>query len=282
MKVDWSPRRGLLSGARVFLSASVPDANRDARFLDGPVEKALMLRVIDRRVDDAVQSLTAHVLNGGGRIVHGGHPKVTLPLASQASNWNVAPGEDPPILIYQSKFFKNQPVPPGREEMREARTAQIRWVDADLREVARRCEIPDDTVEGWLPMQAAENTPPARREALLAMRIAMLVESQPKAAVCIGGMEGIEAEARLYWELSKMKRIPPARCVYVIGSTFGASAQLEGEGIVILDRPAFGSFGVGGAIGPSEQTARRDIEARKSYDDMMEALVAQIARSRSE
>jgi hypothetical protein len=276
MKFEWSPKREPLGGAFVFLSASVPDPKRHARFLDGPVEKALMLRVIDRRVDDAVESFSAHVLNGGGRIVHGGHPKITLPLASQASNWKVAPGEEPPILIYQSMFFKDQPVPPGREEMREAWTAQIRWVPADLSEVARRCEIPQDLVKRWLPMQAADDAPAALREALLALRIAMLVESQPQTAVCIGGMEGIEAEARLYWELSKMKRIPPARCVYVIGSTFGASARLEGEGINVFDRTRAESFGA--AISPSEETARRDIEARKSYDNIMEALVAQIAQ----
>jgi len=281
MKFEWSPKRGPLRGAFVFLSASVPDPKRDARFLDGPVEKALMLRVIDRRVDDAVQSLTAHVLNAGGRVVHGGHPKITLPLAAQASNWKVASGEEAPILIYQSQFFKHLPAPPGREQMREAGTAEIHWVSADLHEVAQRFKIPNDIIKGWLPTQAAANAPPSLSEALLAMRIAMLLDSQPVAAVCVGGMEGIEAEARLYWELSKMERIPRAKGVYVVGSTFGAAARLEGEGIVVFDRPAFESFGARGAIGPSEETARRDIESRKSYDEAMGSLVAQIAQVRS-
>lgn len=282
MKFEWSPQRGSLRGQYVFLSASVPDPKRDARFLDGPVEKALMLRVIDRRVDDAVQSLTAHVLSAGGRIVHGGHPKVTLPLAAQASNWKVASGEDPPILIYQSKFFEHLPPPPGREQMRQAGTAEIRWVSADLHEVAQRSKIPNDIINGWLPTQAAGNAPAGLNEALLAMRIAMLLDSRPVAAVCVGGMEGIEAEARLYWELSKMERIPPAKGVYVAGSTFGAAARLEGEGIVVFDRPAFEPSGAHGAIGPSEETARRDIGSRKSYDEAMGSLVAQIARAQSE
>lgn len=282
MKFKWSPNRGPLRGARVFLSASVPDPKRDARFLDGPLERALMLRVIDRRVDDAVQSLTAHVLSAGGRIVHGGHPKITLPLAAQATNWEVASDEAPPILIYQSRFFGDLPAPPGREQMRNAGTAEIRWVSGDLPEIAQRFGIPDLMIKGWLPMQAAAFAPPALSEALLAMRVTMLLESRPVAAVCIGGMEGIEAEARLYWELSKMERIPPAKGVYVAGSTFGAAAQLEGEGILVFDRTAFESFDTSGAIGPSEETARHDIESRMSYDEAMGSFVAQIAQMRSE
>jgi hypothetical protein len=278
MKFEWSPQRGSLRGHYVFLSASVPDPKRDARFLDGPVEKALMLRVIDRRVDDAVQSLTAHVLSAGGRIVHGGHPKITLPLAAQASNWKVAPDEDPPILIYQSQFFEHLPPPPGREQMRQAGTAEIRWVSADLYEVAERSQIPSDTINRWLPTQAPGNAPTGLSEALLAMRIALLLETQPVAAVCVGGMEGIEAEARLYWELSKTRRVPPAKGVYVIGSTFGAAARLEGEGIIVFDRPPFDFIGARGAFRPSEETARRDIESRKSYDEAMGSLVAQIAQ----
>jgi hypothetical protein len=94
-------------------------------------------------------------------------------------------------------------------------------------------------------------------------------------------MEGIEAEARLYWELSKTGSIPPAKGVYVVGSTFGAAARLEGEGIVIFDRTASEASGVSLAIGPSEETARRDIESRKSYDEVMKSLVAQITPARS-
>jgi hypothetical protein len=277
MKFEWSPQRGPLAGGYVFLSASVPDPARDARYLDGPVEKALMLRVIDRRVDDAVQSLAAHVLNDGGRIVHGGHPRITLSLADQASNWKAIPGAPAPILIYQSRYFEQHPGPPGRDEMREAGTAEIRWIPARLSEVVRRFEIPETMIARWLPAQAGASAPAALREALLGMRIAMLIESQPRTAVCIGGMEGIEAEARLYLELSKMGRIPPAESVFVIGSTFGASARLEGKGILVFDRPDFESLGAEAAVGPSEDTARRDIESRKSYDETMGSLVAQIA-----
>jgi hypothetical protein len=282
MKFKWSPQRGPLRGAFVFLSASVPDPKRHARFLDGPLERALMLRVIDRRVDDAVQSLTAHVLDAGGRIVHGGHPKITLPLAAQASNWDVASGEKPPILIFQAKFFEHLPAPPGREQMHSAGTAEIRWVSPHLHEVAQRFQIPHSVIEGWLPSQAAGDAPRALSEALLALRITMLLDSHPVAAVCIGGMEGIEAEAHLYWELSKMQRIPPAQNVYVAGSTFGAAARLKGEGILVFDRPVLESFDASRAIGPSEETARRDIESRVSYDEVMGSLVAQIAQMRSE
>lgn len=195
-----------------------------------------MLRVIDRRVDDAVQSLLSQTLSAGGRIVHGGHPKITMPLAHQANQWKVPEGIEPPIRIYQSEFFRDYKAPLGRDEMVRSGTGVVRWVRADLNEIVTRRAIPFDLVERHLPQQAPPDAKPGQREALLAMRIEMLIDSQPTSAICIGGMEGIEAEARLYLELAKLGRIPSADHVQVIGSTYGASAQLEGEGIRLADQ----------------------------------------------
>jgi hypothetical protein len=236
MKFTWSPAVGPLKGAFVFLSASVPDPRRHRRFLAGPLEDALMLRVIDRRVDDAVQSLLSQTLSAGGRIVHGGHPKITMPIAHQANQWKVSEGIDPPIRIYQSEFFRHYEAPLGRDEMARTGTGVVRWVPADLDQILTRREIPFDLVERHLPQQAPPDAKLGQREALLAMRIEMIIDSQPRSAICIGGMEGIEAEARLYLELAKLGRIPSAAQVQVIGSTYGASAQLEGEGIRLADQ----------------------------------------------
>ena len=63
----WTPKPPL-NGAPVFLSASVPHPERDKRFLAGPLDDWLMLRVIDQRIYDAVQSLVAQVLMAGGRV----------------------------------------------------------------------------------------------------------------------------------------------------------------------------------------------------------------------
>src|SRR5262245_8489308 len=114
MRVEWTSDRGGLAGAFVLLSASVPDPKRSARFLAGPVEEGLMLRVIDQRVDNAVRELMAHVLGDGGRIVHGGHPKIFQPLLHQAGQWKLREGEEPPLHIYQSDLFRNRAAPPGR------------------------------------------------------------------------------------------------------------------------------------------------------------------------
>ena len=65
MTTPWTPRPPL-QGAALFLSASVPHPKRDARFLQGPLEDWLMLRVIDQRVFDAVQCLVAQLLERRG------------------------------------------------------------------------------------------------------------------------------------------------------------------------------------------------------------------------
>jgi hypothetical protein len=316
MKFDWSPHSPL-EGSSVFLSGSVPSPERDSRFLDGPLEGTLMLRVIDRRVFDAVQSLVAQVLKAGGRIVHGGQPRITSAIANQANNWNVSKEQDPPIIIYQSEFFRNQSAPPGREEMQRAGFASVRWTPMEVRAVADRFAIDSKLILKWLPEQAAPTADGALREALLAMRLQMLLESQPSAAVSIGGMEGIQAEASLYLHLAELKLIPWADRVNVIGSTYGAASKLESAGINIADYDKIhwttpvrtaprSDITIGSAethrmspllesrfmkqysaskrrvTGPSMETAKVDIQTRVSYDRVMGALVEDIAKKRKD
>jgi hypothetical protein len=267
MTATWAPKPPL-AGAAVFLSASVPHPQRDARFLQGPLEAWLMLRVIDQRVFDAVQCLVAQQLAAGGRLVHGGHPAIINAIAAQAGNWR---SQQPPVILYQSEFFAHLNAPPGREEMRQAGFAAVRWTAKTLAELrldgrpnGERLTLRPEWIEAWLPQQAAPGAPAALSEALLAMRLQMLLETQPVAALCIGGMEGIEAEARLYTDLCDLGLLPGDGVVHVLASSFGAAAQLEGQRVRLLD----------GRNRTSPDTARQDLQERLAYDIEMREFVA--------
>jgi hypothetical protein len=178
---------------------------------------------------------------------------------------------------------------------------KIHWVSADLTKVAKDLEISDAWIQNWLARQTGPGAEPEKSRALLAMRLVMLLESQPKAAFCIGGMEGIEAEAELFLELAKSGRLKAPARVNVIASTFGASAKLEGEGIEIVDRTppapvqekhtlmkflvapheadAWGSRASENIPSPSEETSRRDLERRVSYDGILRASLKGIAQA---
>lgn len=276
MTTPWTPRPPL-EGAALFLSASVPHPRRDARFLQGPLEDWLMLRVIDQRVFDAVQSLVAQLLGAGGRLVHGGHPTITSTIAALAGSWLASPeAGDPPVLLYQSEFFAHFPAPPGREEMRQAGFAAVRWTPSTLAElrwqgvpIGERLGLTPEWIHTWLPQQADPGASPAQGEALLALRLQMLLETQPRAALCIGGMEGIEAEARLYTHLCDQGLLPGDGVVHVLASTYGAAAQLEGDRIRLLDERGR----------PSPDTARHDLQERLAYDGVMREWVRGVGGS---
>ena len=279
----WSPQPPL-NGAVIFLSASVPHPERDKRFLAGPLDDWLMLRVIDQRVYDAVQCLVAQLLSAGGRLVHGGHPSITNAIAAQAGNWlsssDEAPAEgESPVLLYQSEFFAGKPAPPGRDEMAVSGFASLRWTPKSLTEtslygmpITERYNLQADWIEAWLSKQAAPEASPALREALLVMRLHMLLETQPRAAVCIGGMEGIEAEAELYTDFCNLGLLPGEGTVQVLTSTFGAAAQLEGERVRLID----------GRSRSTVATAEIDLLERLDYDSVMRELVSEVCRSHIE
>ena len=259
MKFPWSPHSPL-NGAAVFLSASVPDPRRDRKFLAGPVDELLMLRLIEQRVLDAVQSLVAQVLSAGGRLVHGGHPTITHAIAAQAGNWRVEPGMEPPILLYQSQHFRSFPPPPGRQEMEEAGFAAVRWTPATLEGCDRRLQ--QAWLDAWLPAQAPSTAPPGLHEALLAMRLQMLLDTQPRLAICLGGMEGIKAEADLWFALCEHGLLSGAPRIAAVVSTFGATEQFDEER----------AWRVGG----SDDSTPDDLFEPVSYDGLMRDLVAGI------
>jgi hypothetical protein len=272
MKFPWSPHAPL-HGAAVFLSGSVPELKRDRRFLAGPLDALLMQRLIDQRVFAAVQSLVAQVLSAGGRLVFGGQPSITQMVASQAANWEVAAGEAPPVLLYQSAFFRGYPSPPGRREMEEQGFAAVRWTAASLVEATTGNRpllasaggpIPSAWIEAWLPHQAPKQAPPGLPETLLALRLQMLLDTQPCLAVCVGGMEGIKAEADLWFDLCSHGLLHGRPEFQAIVSTFGASDQLDPERAVRLDPQIRTS------------TNHHDLLQPVNYDGLMRDLVAGI------
>lgn len=282
MKFTWSPRAPL-HGAAVFLSGSVPDPKRNRIFLSGPLDDLLMQRVIDQRVFAAVQSLVAQVLSAGGRLVFGGQPAITQMVASQAGNWQVPAGTEPPVLLYQSAFFRGYPSPPGRREMEEQGFAAVRWTAASLAEATAGNRpllasaggpIPAEWIEAWLPDQAPPQAPPALREALLALRLQMLLDTQASLAVCVGGMEGIKAEADLWFDLCGHGLLQGRPQMHAIVSTFGASKQLDPERVVRVEaRPSSGSDNITAINAASaEQLLLQPV----NYDGLMRDLVAGI------
>ena len=304
MKFAWNPQ-GPLAGAAVFLSASVPDVRRHPRYLKGPVDDLLLMnRVIDLRALDAVRCLVAQVLRAGGRVLHGGHPTITQAIACHLHNWDVGPqgegGVDPlqkPVVLYQSELFQALPAPPGREAMARAGFAALRWTPTRLEAASLETAsfggqpllawLGDHGLEGdWLaemlPQQApapvrkegmgeaefeqAQARCDSRREALLVMRLLMLLEAQPRLCLCIGGMEGIEAEAQLYLQLVERGLLRAEPRVHVLASTYGAAVQLTDARAQLLEEPH--------PEPTNPETAVADLLRRLSYDETMRAFVA--------
>jgi hypothetical protein len=106
----------------------------------------------------------------------------------------------------------------------------------------------------------------SRREALLVMRLLMLLEAQPRLCLCIGGMEGIEAEAQLYLQLVERGLLRAEPRVHVLASTYGAAVQLTDARAQLLEEPH--------PEPTNPETAVADLLRRLSYDETMRAFVA--------
>jgi hypothetical protein len=212
MIIAESPGAGRLRNRAIFLSASVPDPERDPEF-----ERDETTHI---EVGEAVVSLARAVFSEGGRLVFGGHPSISPLVALVAGEYLTgAPPAEPgartaegppdggaPVIIYQSRAFEH--VAPPVTRLMEARgQAVIRWIDTA-------------PAEGGAARGSGSRTHP---DSLLRMRLAMLQETRPTAMVCIGGMRGVLDEARLFAET---RRGAP---VYVLENTAGAAAVLGRE-----------------------------------------------------
>lgn len=170
----------------IFLSSSIPDPERWVGKYQ-PYE-----------ITDAVVAAVRAILTSTGRIVCAAHPTVAPLLLSVASTFPLEERKTPLVLIYQSELFSEVVVEETRQMEERPGLGEIRWTKAG----------PGDHVEG------------DRSRSLAIMRRAMLQESDPAAAVFIGGMEGIPEEFEMFGELY------PSRPVYPLARPGGAAAQL--------------------------------------------------------
>lgn len=193
-----------LRGKTIFLSASIPKPERGERYRrvsDAPFE-----------IEQAVISLARAVFSEGGHLVFGGHPTISPLVAMVVGEYReprfAESGKDrnaAPVEIFQSQAFEGH-LPDETLLMYRLGYASITWVEA----VDNERYQPD----------AQNNEAPCPRS-MERMRTRMLDQSSPDAMVCIGGMEGLEAEVKLVIE--KLPKMP----IYVLERTGGAAGLLR-------------------------------------------------------
>lgn len=174
-----------LDNKKIFLSASFPQRERSEKYFKTayPLE-----------ITDAVIAVVRATFGRMGKLVFGGHPTISPLILSVGEEFLPFIKEEylPIVYMYQSKFFETI-ASEYTQRLIDKRIGKIIWVET----------IGSD-----------------RNKSLFAMRKIMLEESNPVAAIFIGGMEGIEEEFGLFTSLFKN------RPVYCMGSTGGASRLL--------------------------------------------------------
>jgi hypothetical protein len=247
----------------VFLSASVPSLKRAERFRRGALAAF--------EIEQAVISLARAVFARGGRLVFGGHPSISPLVAMVAGEYrkprraeNGKEREPASVIIYQSEAYRDV-----------AEEATLLLYQMDTAQVV------------WTQAVGGERFDPERREgpqcqlSLESMRREMMNATQPEAMICIGGMEGVLEEARLYEALF------PARKIYVLRVTGGAAAELAeaadshvevAETELLQDVARLRALSPAAEVGHSEKIKRRgDDEAPATpYPLIFQTLVAKL------
>ena len=153
-----------LAGGSVFVSASIPDAERWQGVFDALA------------ITDAVVSVARAVLASGGRLVTAAHPTIAPLLLYVAAEQ--PPSLEPLVVVYQSDVFRDV------------------WPQATLR-------FEEQRVGTVIRTPAVDGEPADPRRAprsLELMRQRLLADDSLVAAVFIGGMEGIPREHALFRE----------------------------------------------------------------------------------
>jgi hypothetical protein len=171
----------------VFLSASIPDPERWKGDAD-PLE-----------ITDAVVAFARVFLTAGLRVVTAVHPTIAPLLLYVAAE---LPRQRPEsVVIYQSQLFEDV-----------------------LPSATRRFEADGVGSIIWTVAADGDRPEPGKWDASLAiMRRQMFKETDPAAAVFVGGMSGISDECALYEDLF------PGRPVYPIGTPGGEARALVKE-----------------------------------------------------
>lgn len=212
----WDPQRGPLRGRTIFLSASVPHPERDARFRAIPDAQ--------REIESAVVALARAIFSSGGRLLFGGHPSITPLVAMVAGEFVPVGSADereergdiaPPVIVYQLDVYRPK-MTEATKLMERLGLFRIEWCET-LRHEADRKEWP-----------ANETRYP---ESLERMRRLMESPNRPHgpslAMVCMGGMEGVLEEAVIYRELNG--QVLPRRRIVTFAATGGAAGLLSSQ-----------------------------------------------------
>jgi hypothetical protein len=99
----------------------------------------------------------------------------------------------------------------------------------------------------------------------------MLLDTQPCLAVCVGGMEGIKAEADLWDHLCRQGLLSGRPRIQAITSTFGASEQLDPDRTDRVETQQ--SAAADRSVTTSTASASLDLLQPLSYDGVMRDLV---------
>lgn len=180
-----TPHATLGPDIAVFLSASIPNPDWNGEFNVS-------------EITDAVVAFARVFLTAGARLVSAAHPTIAPLLLYVAAEIESLQSER--VVIYQSQLFEDA-LPTATRRFEAEGIGQVIWTEARDGDPRVR--------ETWGP-------------SLDLMRRQMLRETNPRAAVFIGGMDGIQTEYELFTEEF------PERPTYAAGYP-GGEARLVSE-----------------------------------------------------
>jgi SLOG cluster3 family len=195
--------RSLRSAERpaILLSASVPyirEATSDMKPQERNQLRELSMRYVQsaqpQRIRLAVMELTKAALMRHAQLIFGAHPAISPMVLDAARNAGAQPDS---ILIFQSDFFAGR-IPGSTLELSD-------WSAGRL---------------FFTPQQPADLQYDARNLSLTKMRSLMVSPPNLRGAIFVGGMEGVEEEAKLF------KSAHPNLPRYAIASTGSAALDL--------------------------------------------------------
>jgi hypothetical protein len=173
-----------LEGKAVFVSASIPDPARWSGEFDS------------LEITDSVTAAARAILTESGTLVTAAHPTIAPLLLYVAAEFPKT--SRPSIVVYQSRLFQGT-LPEATRRFEDAGTGVIRWTSA---------------ADGETPEPGQWN------KSLEVMRQAMLTETDPSAAIFIGGMDGITDEYLLFRAMFRN------RPWYALGRPGGVAREL--------------------------------------------------------
>ncbi|HXP49859.1 MAG TPA: hypothetical protein VN922_07900, partial [Bacteroidia bacterium] len=188
---------------KVLLSASVPSKDRPKEYLKIPNAQI--------HIEEAVIGLARNIFQAGGQLVFGGHPSISPLVAMVATEFNITQSaednikrleEQKPIKIFQSKAYEAV-LPQETSTLYNQGIATFHWTNSVNGEKF------DPSIKSEQCILSLES-----------MRNEMIKEKYD-AMICIGGMEGIEREFKMFMEYHRNTPI------FLIKSTGGASLSLS-------------------------------------------------------